>query len=135
MSKKYPCLRNFLRLLIFLGAMSHTTLFAADTETTYIRVTLGDYSYMPHEIKVKAGKPVVLQLVNTDLITPHNFILPDPEFGLDTNVDIPAGTTVEVQLNPQWPGSFTFYCDKRLPLMKSHREKGMEGKLIVEPSE
>ncbi len=36
-------------------------------------------------------------------MTPHNFTLPDAEFGLDTDVDIAAGETVEVHLNPLWP--------------------------------
>jgi hypothetical protein len=43
-------------------------------------------------------------------MTPHNFTLPDAEFGLVTDVDIAAGETVEVHLNPLWPGNFIFYC-------------------------
>jgi hypothetical protein len=27
----------------------------------------------------------------------------------------------------------TFYCSKKLPFLKSHRERGMEGKLVVTP--
>ena len=68
-------------------------------------------------------------------MTPHNITLPEAEFGLDTDVDIAAGETVEVHLNPLWPDSFTIYGNKKLLFMESHREKGMEGKLIVEPSE
>jgi len=106
---------------------------AANTDTRSVRVTLGDYRYMPDKIILKAGQPVVLQLVNTDLITPHNFTLNDEEFGLDVDVDVPAGDTVEVPLMPLWPGRFTFYCNKKLLFMESHRQKGMEGHLIVEP--
>lgn len=135
MITKTTCLQTLLRLLLVMGALFHTALFAADTAPRYLRVTLGDYRYMPHEIKLKTGQPVVLQLVNTDSITPHNFTLQDSSYGLDIDVDVAAGKMVEVQLNPLWPGSFTFYCNKKLPFIKSHRDKGMEGKLIVEPGE
>ena len=28
-------------------------------------------------------------------------------------------------------GSYSFYCNKKLPFMKSHRDRGMWGRLVV----
>ena len=41
--------------------------------------------------------------------------------------DVSAGKTVTVQFTPQKPGRYSFYCDKKLLFLPSHREKGMEG--------
>ena len=58
-----------------------------------------------------------------------NLIKSDPRLELET--DISPGTSVTVRLTPKVPGTYPFYCDKKLLFMKSHREHGMEGKLIV----
>ena len=108
-------------------------LYAEQDEVTIVDVELGDYRYMPGTITLVEGEPVILRLKNVDMVTPHNFILEDPSDGLDTSVDVPAGKTVEVHLMPIVPGEHTFYCSKKLLFMKSHREKGMEGKLVVKP--
>lgn len=127
-----PVRRPLFYLFLMFTALSASGPCAADTEPRLVRVSLGDYRYMPENISLRAGQPVVLQLVNTDLITPHNFTLQDDQYGLDVDVDIPAGDTVEVPLLPLWPGQFTFYCNRKLLFMDSHRQKGMEGHLLVE---
>ncbi len=101
--------------------------------TKVIEVTLGDYRYMPANIQLIIDQPVVLHLVNVDSFTPHNFTLEDASDGLDINVDIPAGESVDVHLMPLVAGSHTFYCRNKLWFMDSHREKGMEGTLTVIP--
>jgi len=106
---------------------------AADSDTRVIIVKLGDYRFIPDKIRLTTGQPVILRLENTDLITPHNFSLDDPNDGLDTNVDVPAGDTVDVPLLPLFAGTHTFYCRNKLLFMDSHREKGMEGTLVVSP--
>jgi plastocyanin len=98
-----------------------------------IEVTLGDYRYMPHDIQLVVDQPVVLQLVNVDAFTPHNFTLKDDSDGLDVDIDIPAGKSVKVNLMPLFAGSHTFYCSKQFLWMDSHREKGMQGTLTVVP--
>jgi plastocyanin len=102
-----------------------------DEAAQIVHVTLGDYKYNPDKIALKAGQPAVLELQNVDRITPHNLTLQDG--GLDIDVDVSAGKTVRVELTPQIPGSYTFYCNKKLLFMKSHREHGMEGTLTVTP--
>ena len=98
-----------------------------------ISLRLGDYRYTPDTIEVQAGRPVVLTLTNTDTLTPHNFTLQDAgaDLAIDTNVS--AGTTAVVNFTPVKPGTYPFFCDKKLPFMKSHRERGMEGTLRVIP--
>ena len=94
-------------------------------------LTLGDYHFSPDTIEVAAGQPVKLTLTNTDTITPHNFILKDETTGLNIDTDVSAGKTTAVEFTPTTPGSYTFYCSKKLLFMKSHQEKGMQGTLIV----
>ena len=127
-------IRRLLPGLFFIAATGlHGLLYAAEDDIRVIQVRLGDYHFMPGELQLVAGQPVVLQLVNTDTFTPHNFTLEDPNNGLDVDVDVSAGDTVEVHLMPLWPGSHTFYCSNKLLFMDSHREKGMQGTLIVVP--
>ncbi|MGD8854013.1 MAG: cupredoxin domain-containing protein [Gammaproteobacteria bacterium] len=99
-----------------------------------IVVEMGDYRFSPDEIHVQAGETVQLELTNTDLLTPHNFSLQREEAGLDLDVDVDPGETKLVDVKPLKPGSYTFYCNKKLLFFKSHREHGMEGTLVVEPA-
>jgi plastocyanin len=106
---------------------------ADDSQKPVIHVTLGDYKFNPAEITVSAGKPVVLELQNVDSITPHNFTLKDAAAGLDVNINVPAGSAKQVVLTPSVAGAYTFYCNKKLPFMKSHRDRGMQGRFVVAP--
>jgi len=106
---------------------------AGDPVVPRIPVMLGDYRFSPHELTLAAGQTVLLELTNTDRITPHNFTLRNEEGGLDIDINIPAGGSREVSLSPAVPGSYTFYCNKKFPFVKSHRKRGMEGTLVVTP--
>ena len=88
-------------------------------------------SYTPGYLVVQVGKPVELTLKSVTVITPHNFILRDPAAGLDVEQEVGAGKTAMVRFTPAQPGTYTFYCDKKLLFFASHREKGMEGRLEV----
>ncbi len=99
-----------------------------------ISLVLGDYHFTPDTLEVQAGKPVVLTLTNTDAITPHNFTLQNATAGLDIDTNISAGRKAVIEFTPVKPGSYTFFCNKKLPFMRSHRERGMEGTLRVIPS-
>ena len=94
-------------------------------------MTMGDYRFIPDTLEVSAGLPVRLTLTNTDRITPHNFIMKYEDAGLNTDIDVSAGKSTIIEFTPTTPGSYIFYCSKKLPFMKSHRQKGMEGTLIV----
>lgn len=94
-------------------------------------IILDSYSYAPNYLIVQAGKPVELTLTSVTTIVPHNFILKDPAAGLNVEKDVSAGKTEKVTFTPAQAGTVTFYCDRRLWPMPSHRDKGMEGKLEV----
>lgn len=94
-------------------------------------IILDSYSYTPNHLTVQAGKPVELTLTSVTTIVPHNFILKDPAAGLVIEKDVSAGKTDKVTFTPAQAGTVTFYCDRRLWPMPSHRDKGMEGKLEV----
>ena len=118
-------------LLVVLLPVQST--FASEDETVVVEVKLGDYRFMPEEIKLTSGQPAVLRLVNTDKFTPHNFSM-DAEAGSEgIDVDVPRGKTVDIQLPPLAPGEYTFYCASKLLFMKSHRDKCMVGRLIISP--
>jgi plastocyanin len=96
-----------------------------------VTLTLGDYAFSPAHIEVAAGTPVILTLTNKDVITPHNFTLQNTQAGLDIDTDVGAGRSVVVEFTPRVAGTYRFHCNKKLPFMKSHLARGMEGTLTV----
>jgi plastocyanin len=118
-------------VLLACSLLSATAGMADEAGPRKVTVNVGDYRFDPDVIEVVAHRPVTLTLVNNDAITPHNFTLSAPRAGLDLDVDIPAGGSTELSFTPQAAGRFTFYCNKKLLFFKSHRERGMEGTLVV----
>lgn len=107
---------------------------AADADAQQVTVHLGDYRFQPDTIEVVAGRPVELVLVNDDKITPHTFTIKESSAGIELDAKASAGESTTLRFTPQTAGVYTFYCTKKLPFMKSHRERGMEGKLVVKPA-
>ena len=122
-----------LPVILMTTALFPCTLNAEDTIAKRIQITLGDYRFSPHQLTLEAGQAVLLELSNTDSVTPHNFTLEDKTGNLDIDIDISAGATQEVALTPEVPGTYTFHCSKKLPFLESHRKRGMEGTLVVTP--
>jgi len=96
-----------------------------------VTITMESYSFTPSEVVVEAGKPVTLTLSNESFLVPHNFLLDDPSGIRLVDADISSGDTRVVTLTLTEPGIYPFYCDKKLLFFPSHREQGMEGRLIV----
>lgn len=94
-------------------------------------ITLDSYSYSPNDITVHVGKPVELTFRNNATFAPHTFVLDDPAADLRLQVEVSAGESKSVSFTPTHPGTFTFYCDKKLLFFKSHRERGQEGHLEI----
>jgi heme/copper-type cytochrome/quinol oxidase subunit 2 len=138
-----PGRRTFLALLAGIGFSVTTPVLAADPPPAPFSlaidadgvqraaIQLDSYVYTPGHLIVQAGKPVELTLTSVTFLTPHNFILLDSAAGLAVEQDVGAGKTVVVKFTPTRPGLYSFFCDKKLPLFPSHREKGMEGRLEV----
>lgn len=94
-------------------------------------VEADSYAFTPHHLVVVAGQPIELTLKSVTWVVPHNVIIDDPQSGLHIREEIPAGESRMITFTPTIPGSFAIYCDKKLPFVKSHREKGQEGVLEV----
>jgi plastocyanin len=89
----------------------------------------GSYFFKPDYISVKAKAPVEIT-IRKEGLTPHRFVLNAPDAGMN----IKEGLSTEpkaIRFTPLKPGKYEFYCDEKLPLEKSHREKGMKGVLEV----
>jgi plastocyanin len=99
-----------------------------------LSLRLGEYHFGPDTLQVHAGRPVRLTLSNTDTLTPHNFTLKDTDAGLNIDADVSAGRKTVVKFTPVKAGRYVFFRNKKLPFMKSHRERGMEGTLEVLPA-
>ncbi|MGE5241967.1 MAG: cupredoxin domain-containing protein [Bacteroidota bacterium] len=124
----------FLLLTCAIFAAGPVATAAANADAQKFTIHLGDYRFHPDAIEIVAGRPVELTLVNDDKITPHNFTLKDPDAGMDLSANVSAGHSTTLRFTPRTAGSYVFYCNKKLPFMKSHRERGMEGKLTVRPA-
>jgi plastocyanin len=103
---------------------------AADPQV--ISVELDSYTIRPDTITVKAGQPVTLKATNKATFIPHDLVIKAPEAGIDVKLDVRAGKSGEVTFTPTRAGTYEMFCDKAPPIGKSHKEKGMHGKLIVE---
>ena len=92
-------------------------------------IVLDSYSFTPSHIVVTAGKPVELTLTKEGF-APHDFVIDDPASGLAIKQSV-GGDPVKLTFTPERTGTFAFYCSKKIPFGKTHREKGMEGVLEV----
>jgi cytochrome c oxidase subunit II len=75
------------------------------TSERVVNITARKFEYRPHEIHLKVGEPVVLELVSKDVT--HGFNIPD----LGLRADLEPGETARVRLVPEKPGTFEFHCD------------------------
>jgi plastocyanin domain-containing protein len=95
-----------------------------------VQITTAEYSFTPNRISVKANMPVELTVRKGPGMVPHNITLKAPEAGIDFSESL-STEPVTIKFTPSKAGEYTFFCNKKLPFSKSHREKGMEGILIV----
>jgi len=70
-----------------------------------VRISASSFEFMPSEITVKKGVPVILQLVSRD--RHHGFKLS----AFQVRADIPTGAVQTVRFIPDKTGKFTFICD------------------------
>ena len=79
-----------------------------------IKIVLGSYFYSPNEIIIQANKPVLIELENQSFLTPHNFVIGDPEMSMHHEINVSPGDTVSLRLLLASPGRYTFYCNKQI---------------------
>jgi len=106
---------------------------AAEGGPQTVEVTLGSYYIKPEKIQVKAGAPVTLNIKNEASVVPHNLAISAPEAGIDVKADVGGGKQASVTFTPTRAGTYEMVCTKKMPLMKSHKDKGMTGVLEVVP--
>jgi cytochrome c oxidase subunit 2 len=95
------------RLLAAGLALSAGAVFGARAyaQERVIRVTARKFEFVPSDIELKKGEPVVLEFTSADVLM--GFSLPD--FKLRT--DIPPGIVTRLRFAPDRVGSFEFVCD------------------------
>ncbi len=87
-----------------------------------IDITGENFSYGTKEVRVKKGEYVMIKFDNEGGM--HNLVID----GLDVGTPIiKTGETSTIVVPTDKPGTYAFYCS-----VNNHREKGMEGKLIIE---
>jgi cytochrome c oxidase subunit 2 len=79
------------------------SVLSQDSKT--IKVSARRYEFMPSEITLKKGVPVVLQLSTED--RSHGFYAPS----LNLRADILPGKVTELKVTPAKTGDFDFFCD------------------------
>lgn len=117
------------------GSVERTTAPRSDAET--IPVRLSSFAFAPEHLRLKAGVPVRLRLVN-ESNGGHDFSAPGffaassflPGFSAPPNGEVAVGSnqTVEIALMPRTPGTYTLECTHFL-----HSFFGMHGTVEVVP--
>ncbi len=93
----------------------------AQTPEQVIHITARKFAFLPGEITLKQGVPVVLEFVTADVVM--GFSAPD----FKARADIIPGQVARVRLVPQQIGSFDFVCD----IFCGDGHEGMSGKIHV----
>ena len=93
----------------------------AQPKEKVIRVTARKWVFLPREIRLKKGVPVVLEFVTADVVMGFNA----PDF--NARADIIPGQMARVRLVPDKAGTFVFLCD----IFCGDGHEGMSGQIHV----
>src|SRR5260221_30402 len=93
----------------------------AQPKEKVIRVTARKWVFLPREIRLKKGVPVVLEFVTADVVMGFNA----PDFNV--RADIIPGKVSRLRLVPDKTGSFVFLCD----IFCGDGHEGMSGQIHV----
>jgi plastocyanin len=97
-----------------------------------VQMTAGNYFFDPNHLIVKANVKVELTVMKESGMTPHDIEMKSPEAGMEFSENL-SSTPKTITFTPSQPGKYPFFCGKKLPLAKGHRERGMEGLIEVVP--
>ena len=104
-----------------LAGASVATLVLAQPAEQVIHIIARKFVFLPGEITLKKGVPVVLEFVSADVVMGFN--APD----LKVRTDIIPGQVARMRLVPQQTGTFDFLCD----IFCGDGHEGMSGKIHV----
>ena len=86
------------------GAVFGAAVFAQPEEKV-IRITARKFEFLPKDVELRKGEPVVLEFTTTDVLM--GFSAPD----FKVRADIVPGQVARVRLTPERIGTFDFVCD------------------------
>jgi len=95
-----------------------------------LEISGGDYYFAPNIIVLKVNVPAELTVKKMPGRKPHKITMRSPEAGMDFSVALHAAPQT-IKFTPTKVGVYTFWCPERAPLSKSHRDRGMTGKIEV----
>lgn len=114
--------------LLFIGVLiaiwawsSFSALAVAVPQDQVIQIKAKKFEYMPNEITLKKGVPVVLELTSLDRL--HGFNC--PAFGI--RGDVQPNKITKIRFTPNKVGTFEFHCDN----FCGSGHGNMTGKFIV----
>ncbi len=92
----------------------------------------GSYWFRPNHIVVKQNTPVELIVSKESGLIPHDIAMHSPEAGMEFSESL-STTPKTVRFTPTKTGVYPFYCTRKSPFGKTHKERGMEGVVEVVP--
>ena len=98
-------------------------LLAACGATNDVTIRTDGMRFVSDEVRVKAGQPVTLRVVNQDGYA-HAFDIDE----FDIHTPLPANAAFDATFTPSAAGRYRFYCGS-----PGHEAAGMAGVLVVEP--
>lgn len=93
----------------------------ASADEQHVSMLAMKFDYLPDEVTVKKGKPVVLELSTLDRL--HGFDAP----ALDLHAEIQPGPPTILRFTPAKAGTFGVHCD----IFCGDGHEGMAGHIIV----
>lgn len=108
-----------LAVLLTLAAL----LLAACGSGNAVTIETEGMRFVKDEVRVKAGQPVALHVINRDGYA-HAFDID----AFDIHTPLAAKTAFDATFTPTEPGRYRFYCGT-----PGHEAAGMVGVLVVEP--
>ena len=90
-----------------------------------VTIEAGGYRFNPSLVQVEGPGPIILQVINKTG-SDNNLTLKDPAGKIIKSVNIKARETVISNIELSDPGSYGFYCNKRL-----RATMGMKGRIVV----
>src|SRR6266496_3282526 len=113
--------RRVLAAGIAAAGVAFGAVVSAQPKERVIRVTARKWAFLPREIRLKKGVPVVLEFVTADVVMGFNA----PDFKV--RADIIPGQMARVRLVPDKTGTFVFLCD----IFCGEGHEGMSGQIHV----
>lgn len=104
-------------------AWACTLLVACGAGGSAVTIRTDGMRFVSDQVRVKAGQPVTLRVVNQDGYA-HAFDIDE----FDIHAPLPANATFDATFTPTAAGRYRFYCGS-----PGHAAAGMTGVLVVEP--